>query len=97
MRWTVAFLMPSVLCLCPGSIVTVNGRVQMINMKVLEKYDDWPCPSVEERERARNEIHQVAIHGATHSFTCNGTPGWRCVAFINMTDANYSCHKSHKH
>ena len=87
MRWTVASLMLSVLCLCPGSII---GRVQMINMKVLERYGDWPCPTVEERER---EIHQVAIHGATHSFTCNGTPGWRCVTFINMTDTSYSCHK----
>ena len=23
--------------------------------------------------------------------TCNGTPGWRRVAFINMTDTSYNC------
>ena len=25
------------------------------------------------------------------SYCCNGTPGWRRVAFLNMTDYNYSC------
>ena len=24
-------------------------------------------------------------------FTCNGTPGWRRIAFINMTDTSYNC------
>ena len=24
-------------------------------------------------------------------YTCNGTPGWRSVAFINMTDTGYNC------
>ena len=51
---------------------------------------------MEERERARNEIHQIANSAilaiATgHIHTCNGTPGWRCVAFINMTDTSYNC------
>ena len=25
------------------------------------------------------------------SYSCNGTPGWRRVAFLNMTDSSYSC------
>ena len=25
------------------------------------------------------------------TYTCNGTPGWRRVAFINMTDTSYNC------
>ena len=28
---------------------------------------------------------------ATMSPTCNGTPGWRRVAFIDMTDTSYNC------
>ena len=64
---------------------------QMTEVRVLESGDcDWQCPSMEERERARNEIHQAA-NSAIASSICNGTPGWRRVAFINMTDTSYSC------
>ena len=56
------------------------------------------CPSVEERERVRNEIHQLvneSIHRTkalyATNYTCNGTPGWKRIAFINMTDTNYTC------
>ena len=47
-------------------------------------------------ERARNELHQItnSIILATtgHQLhTCNGTPGWRRIAFINMTDTSYNC------
>ena len=80
----------------------------MTDVKMLERGDDWQCPSMEERERARNEIHQI-IHSVitttcikpstTVSTTTTfmpsvpditaaicGGPGWRHVAFINMTD-----------
>ena len=96
MTWTVIYLMLSVLCLSPGSIIRASGQVQMTDVKVLERGDDWQCPSMEERERARNEIHNtvnsviVAIMTG-HIHTCNGTPGWRHVAFINMTDTSYNC------
>ena len=51
----------SVLCLsAPGSVSIASGQVQMTDVKVLERGDDWQCPSMEERERARNEIHQIA-------------------------------------
>ena len=40
-----------------------------------------------ERERARNEIHQIA----NSAIVSTSTPGWRCVAFINMTDTSYNC------
>ena len=48
------------------------------------------------RERARDRIHQIAnsviVAIATgHIHTCNGSPGWRRVAFINMTDTSYNC------
>ena len=85
-----------VLWLTPGSVIIASGQLQMTNVKVLERGDDWQCPTVNERETARNEIHDtinsviVAIV-ADHNHTCNGTPGWRRIAFINMTDTNYNC------
>ena len=75
----------------------------MTDVQVLERGDDWQCPSMEERERARNKIHQViasviatttsatTMPTMTSTYTCNGTPGWRRVAFINMTDTSYNC------
>jgi hypothetical protein len=40
---------------------TVCGQGQKTDVKVLEGGDcDWQCPSVEERETMRNEIHQIA-------------------------------------
>ena len=61
----------------------------MTDVKVLESCGDLQCPSMEERERARNEIH-LTTHSVISS-TCNGTPGWRRVAFINVTDTSYTC------
>ena len=79
------------LCLsAPGSVSIASGQVQVTDVKVLERGDDWQCPSMEERERARNEIHQIA-NSVIASTVCNGTPGWRGVAFINMTDTSYNC------
>ena len=90
MSWTVACLVLSVLWLLPGS---ATGQVQI---KPLERGGDRQCPSMEEREKARNKIDQIidsvimaATSGPIH--TCNGTPGWRRVAFINMTNTSYSC------
>ena len=96
---TIIYLVLSVLCLSPGSVIIANGQVQMTDVKVLERGDDWQCPSMEERERVINEIHDTAnsvIAGFVaittgHIHTCNGTPGWRSVAFINMTDTSYNC------
>ena len=81
-----------VLCLPrPGS---VSGQGREMDIEVLDRGDDQHCASVEERERARYEINQIAILAATgHIHTCNGTPGWRRVAFINMTDTSYNCPK----
>ena len=43
------------------------------------------------KERARNGIHQLVESVIIGEYTCNGTPGWRRVAFINMTDTSYNC------
>ena len=82
----------SVLCLsAPWSVSIASGQVQMTDLKVLERGDDGKCSFVEERERARNEIHQVTTLVISSVYTCSGTPGWRRVAFINMTDTSYNC------
>ena len=84
-------------CLSPGprSIIVISGQGQKTSTKVLEESGDCQCASAEERERARNEIHQIAnsaiLATTGHIHTCNGTPGWRRVAFINMTDTSYNC------
>ena len=59
-----------------------------------------------ERECVRSEIIQTVTSvittmvtqptdstttSMTATYTCNGTPGWRHVAFINMTDISYNC------
>ena len=98
----VAYLIIVVLsCLSPGpgSIIVVSGQGQKTNVKILEEGGDFQteCASVEEREKIRNEIYQIANSAilasiATgHIHTCKGTPGWRRVAFINMTDTSYNC------
>ena len=80
----------------PGSFIIISGQGQKTNVQVLERGDDWQCATVREIERARNEIHQIAISRSAiattvHIHTCNGTPGWRRVAFINMIDTSYNC------
>ena len=118
MKLIFSSLLTLILLSAPGSVTLANGQGQMTNVKVLERGDDWQCPSVEERERARSEIHQIvasvitsALPTMTASTTvpstttsavttpttvstltdCNGTPRWRHVAFINMTDTSYNC------
>ncbi len=86
------YLVISVFCLsAPGSVIHIaSGQIIIAGVKVLEGGDDGRCPSMEEGERARNEIDQ-AVDSVITSSICNGTPGWRRVAFINMTDTSYDC------
>ena len=80
-----------------------TGWGQVTEVKVLEGGDDGQCASMEERqcastevrEGARIEIHQIATSAILATTgplsTCNGTLGWRRVAFINMTNTSYNC------
>ena len=93
----VTYLMLVVVCLLSGlgSVIIISGQGQTTDVKILKEGGDCQCASVEDRERARNEIHQIAnsaiLATTGHIHTCNGTPGWRRVAFINMTDTSYNC------
>ena len=111
----------------PGSVIRIaNGQGQKTNVRILGGGDDGQCPSTEEKDRARNEIHQIissviattaptttelstttsaatttsatttptmttmsTTAGICECYSCNGTPGWRRVAFIDMTDTSY--------
>ena len=92
MNWTVVYLIFSVFCLsAPESVIRkASGQIQIDGVKVIDGGDDGQCPSVEKGERARNEIRQ-SVDSLVTSSICNGTPGWRRVAFINMTDTSYNC------
>ena len=104
MSWTVVYLVISVLSLsAPGSVIIASGQIQMAGV---ERGDDGQCPSVEEGERARNEIDQFVNSVIANTFPtttpastttmpstltdCSGS-GWRRVAFIDMTDTSYNC------
>ena len=70
---------------------SVDSQMEMTDIKVLERGDDWQCASIEERERARNEINIISNQVIANVTGCNGTSGWKRVAFINMTDTSYNC------
>ena len=101
MSWTVSYLVLSVLCLSPGSVIKASGQGQMTDaIRTIKGGDIGQCPSMEERERARNELSQaiyslIVAHTTMPTlpvtYTCNGTPGWKRVAFVNMTDTSYNC------
>ena len=71
-------------------INTASGQGRQIDVKVLQESDGGGCALKEERQRALDEIHQT-VKSLLDSYTYNGTPGWRRVAFINMTDTSYNC------
>ena len=91
--WTAVYLVLTVpVSIFSGSVIIASGQGQVVDLKRLERSGNGQCASTEVKERARNEIHGLAILAVTgHIHTCNGTPGWRCVAFINMTDTSYNC------
>ena len=80
-----------VLWLSNGLVTTADGQLQMTDIKVLERGDDGQCSSIEGKERALNEIHQIADSVIASMSMCNGTLGWSRIAFINMTDTSYNC------
>jgi hypothetical protein len=53
-----------VVCLSPGpgSAIIFNGQRQKTDIKLLDRGEDQQCASVEQKQRARNEIHEI-----THS------------------------------
>ena len=80
MNLSMILILSSVLSLSViGSVNVASGQV-IDTIRVLQGGSNGQCSSLEERERERSDIHQIAIQSAENQFTCNGTPGWRCVA-----------------
>ena len=78
------------------AVITASGQRQMIDIKLLQAGDGGQCSPMEDREMVKREIFEVVEQSvqeivASYSYTCNGTPGWKRVAFINMTDTSYNC------
>ena len=69
-------------------VTTDSDQGQTTDVQVLSEGDNLQCPPMGERERARSRIY-LSMSGHIH--TCNRAPGWRRVAFINMTDTSYNC------
>ena len=100
MSWTICLVL-SVLSLYPRSVATTSDQLLTAGPpRVLQGngIGSGQCPSAEERETVRNEIHQTVVSAIASTFTqtpdtysCNGSPGWRRVVFINMTDTSYNC------
>ena len=70
-------------CVCEGSVGYAVKSSPLLQGQ---------CPSLEEREGVRAEITadvQAILSGAVH--TCDGSPGWRRVGFVNMTDPSQDC------
>ena len=68
--------------------------------RVLEGVDNQTCPSEEHREMARNEIktatrrllrNSIVPDLQHYTFVCNGSTGWRRVAYLNMFDPSQQC------
>ena len=82
-------------------LVTTESYAQMtprhINVTVLSGDRSNQCPSVEERESALLDTKTKVTSAISDyidslgMYTCNGTPGWRQVAFIDMTNTSYNC------
>ena len=89
---TLVCLVLSVLCLPTRLLLFASGH-EVINIRVLQGHNDGQCPSVEESKRVRNEIHQLTglVIANFGKYSCGGTPGWRRVTYINMTNTSYSC------
>jgi hypothetical protein len=79
-----------VLMLASWSLVECAGVEYGVKSLPLQQ---GQCPSPQERERVREEItaevKAILSGGAVHS--CNGSPGWRRVGFVNMTDQSQDC------
>ena len=65
--------------------------------RVLQGVDNQTCPSVEQLEIARSKVKTAAQRLLRESFLpnlqaflCDGSTGWRRVAYLNMSDTSHT-------
>ena len=76
---------------CSLSMEMCEGAIEY-GAKPFSLNEQGHCPSLQERERVIAEISadaRVILSGSISS--CNGSPGWRRVGFVNMTDPSQDC------
>ena len=76
---------------CSLSVEMCEGAIEY-GAKTLPLDEQGHCPSLQERERVQAEISaemREILSDAVSS--CNGSPGWRRVGFVNMTDPSQDC------
>ena len=80
------------LCLAVCFLLTaclVAGNVHRIPTVRMETPDDSTCPTDQYMEAVRAQIADK-IYGLAQQVACSG-PGWKRVAFLNMSDPSQSC------
>ena len=78
---------------------TTNSSPLTYPGRVLRGVDNQTCPSEEQQEIARNKVktatrrllRQSVIPKLPHNFFCDGSTGWRFVAYLNMSDPSQHC------
>ena len=66
--------------------------------RILQSVDNQTCPSEEQLEIARNKVKTATRRLFRESFLpnlqaflCDGSSGWRRVAYLNMSDPSQQC------
>ena len=76
---------------CSFGVHVCEGAIKY-PVKPLPLDEQGQCPSLQERERVRAEISaEVREMLSAPLYSCNGSPGWRRVGFVNMTDPSQDC------
>ena len=76
---------------CSFGVRVCEGAIKY-EVKPLPLDEQGQCPSLQERERVRAEISaEVREILSAPLYSCNGSPGWRRVGFVNMTDSSQDC------
>ena len=83
----------------PAVAQGANGNLPLTYLgRVLQGVDNQTCPSEEQLEIARSKVKTAAQKLLRESFVpnlqtflCDGSTGWRRVAYLNMSDPSQQC------
>ena len=66
--------------------------------RVMQGVDNQTCPSEEQQEIARNKVKiatrrllRESVIPNLHNLFCDGSTGWRPIAYLNMSDPSQQC------
>jgi len=77
---------------------TTNSGPLTYPGRVLQRVDNQTCPSEEQQKIARNKIKTAtrrllrqSVIPNLQDFFCDGSTGWRLIAYLNMSDPSQQC------